>query len=445
MRNLLYYTRINSFLARCAFQLALATFIASVASAQVTQGVYYIIINSGTGLVLDVGGANNSAQVHQSLLNGSTTQMWTFNNVVGTSEYTIGNYSGNNSYVLDVPGGSPNNGIVIQLWSANGFAQQNWELVAVPGTAFFNIRNVDTGLVLDIPSDSTANGTPVQQWVANNNAQQNWKLLPYSAGAGSSSNAVITYSIINVGTGLVLQSDPGRPLYEQTPSGDLNQQWQFFPGTSSPYFTIGVTGLPNGVNNTGSGNSYAVIDVPSGATNNGAQIQTWTPAKTPQQNWQIVPIPGTQAYTLVNQRSGLVLDATNDSNTPGTRVQQWQSNGGVAQQWMLVSSIQAGGSGIASGCSRSTCSSQCSKANSTCTYGNGNKQTCAQNAIDELNSCVASCGTPGSQAAAYCAHDCIVYNQNALDACQQGSQNVSQACSAEQQSCQSNCSQCPNP
>lgn len=52
-------------------------------------------------------------------------------------------------------------------------------------------------------------------------------------------------------------------------------------------------------------------------------------------------VPGAR-YVLVNSRSGLCLDVTNGSLSPGGRVQQWTCNGLAPQEWRL----QPGGGGV---------------------------------------------------------------------------------------------------
>ncbi len=407
------------------------------ASAQVSPGIGYIIVNAGTGLVLDVSGTANGAQVRQSPLSSAISETWFFTPIPNSSEYTL--HSENSGYVLDVPQGSFVNGVSMQLWLANGYPQQNWILSAVPGTSFFNIKNAYTGLVLDIPGGSTASGTVVQQWSANNFPQQNWELLPIQT-----PGSIITYFIMNVGTGLALEHTT-RQVLEEPSSTMFDEQWQLFPVPNSPYFTIGSPTSFSAIGGTTDGGAYGVLDVPGGATNNGALIQWYPPTKTPQQNWLPIPIVGTPYYTILNQRSGLVLDATGDARIAGTQIQQWQANGGQAQQWMLVSTMQPSSGNGGSGCSFNSCNSQCNQAYSSCTANSQSGASCSQNAMIDLNVCNSTCDQTTQNGVVGCQQSCIIFSQNNLNACQAGSQYVTQACSAEQQGCQTSCNQCPNP
>lgn len=100
----------------------------------------------------------------------------------------------------------------------------------------------------------------------------------------------------------------------------------------------GTTQLPEGegvyVISTALGNDK-VIDIAGGSMDNFANVQLWRNANVKQQKFEITYNKELNAYTIKAIHSNKVLDVANGGSSNGTNVQQYESNGTVAQQWIL--------------------------------------------------------------------------------------------------------------
>ncbi|MBS2966827.1 RICIN domain-containing protein, partial [Actinocrinis puniceicyclus] len=121
--------------------------------------------------------STNGDNVQLWTCNGSVQQNWTFHPVAGNPGwYTITNgYAG---LCLDASNSTsgPNpttNGDNVQLWTCNGYTQQEWQY-----TAGNTLKNYYGGLLLDATNNSTTNpsqnGDNVQLWSAANGTNQIW-------------------------------------------------------------------------------------------------------------------------------------------------------------------------------------------------------------------------------------------------------------------------------
>jgi len=74
--------------------------------------------------------------------------------------------------------------------------------------------------------------------------------------------------------------------------------------------------------------TQTVVDLSSGSSTNGTQVQGWHQhpfdhGDAYNQLWYIQPIPGAGSYTLYNLKSGTVLDLSDGGSAEGTQVQGW--------------------------------------------------------------------------------------------------------------------------
>lgn len=93
----------------------------------------------------------------------------------GSGYYYIQNL--HSGLVLDDTNWSTSNGTIMQQWAqGNGQANQEWSLQSA-GNGYYYIQNRYSGLVLDDTNGSTSNGTLIQQWAEySGNANQEWTL-----------------------------------------------------------------------------------------------------------------------------------------------------------------------------------------------------------------------------------------------------------------------------
>ncbi len=87
--------------------------------------------------------------------------------------------------VLDVRDASLTDGAIIQWWDDNGGWQQHWRLeptgldqyALADDIPYLKIVNRLSGKVLDVSGGSTQNGTVLQQWTDLGNIQQRWQIF----------------------------------------------------------------------------------------------------------------------------------------------------------------------------------------------------------------------------------------------------------------------------
>jgi endo-1,4-beta-xylanase len=117
-------------------------------------------------------GSGNKKPAYAAVLSalGGTT---TGGGIVSGTVYSLGNAAAGR--VLDVPGSQTANGTLVQVWDANGGANQQWR-ASQNSDGSYTLTNVASGRALEIPGGQSANGTPVQVWDSNNNANQHWNL-----------------------------------------------------------------------------------------------------------------------------------------------------------------------------------------------------------------------------------------------------------------------------
>jgi len=79
--------------------------------------------------------------------------------------------------VLDVPGGSLDNGVQIQQFTDNGGTNQHWQLLPAGNGAFY-IMSEASQKVLDVPGFAAGDGVIIQQFQFNGGPNQQWRLVP---------------------------------------------------------------------------------------------------------------------------------------------------------------------------------------------------------------------------------------------------------------------------
>ncbi|HLI69794.1 MAG TPA: RICIN domain-containing protein [Ktedonobacteraceae bacterium] len=201
-----------------------------------------------------------------------------FKNPDGSDVLVVYNGGGSNTFQVEwnneafsytLPAGAA----VTFKWTANGSAPTPTP-TSVPGSGYYYIQNLHSGLVLDDTNGSTSNGTLVQQWAES--------------------------------------------------SGDANQEWIFVSAGGGYYYIMNL-------------HSGLALDDTNGSTSNGTQVQLWAQYNgDTNQEWNFVSAGGGYYY-IMNLHSGLALDDTNGSTSNGTIMQLWtQYNGNANQEWRLV-------------------------------------------------------------------------------------------------------------
>lgn len=130
-------------------------------------------INKATGLFLDIVGASDSVQANLDayLPNGSAAQKFTLHQVTEfLSEGAFSFESATASKVLDVAGGSVEDGAPVQLYTSNDTLAQKWYVSKVAGLDnTFKIECIGSAKVLSLADDGklvqqTSSGADSQRW-----------------------------------------------------------------------------------------------------------------------------------------------------------------------------------------------------------------------------------------------------------------------------------------
>lgn len=132
----------------------------------------YRLLNQHNGLALDAfaKGTTNGTPIDQWAWNSGSNQEWALTNI-GSGVYTIvGLQSG-----LYVYAPSTGQGTFTELYQKNSATSQEWTIQAASGNpGYFTLTGVQSGRNLDDYDDATTNGTRVDIWSANGDADQNW-------------------------------------------------------------------------------------------------------------------------------------------------------------------------------------------------------------------------------------------------------------------------------
>lgn len=146
------------------------------ADASIPNGTYFIRMASAPNHVLDVSGGSHE--------DGANIQIWE-NSDCGAQKWEI-TQNGNGTYsivnaasgkALDVLNGNPSSGANIQQWSKNGSAAQSWKIQYEPG-GFKLVSSLNSSIVLDVSGGYSANGTNVQVYSDNNTSSQRFTFEP---------------------------------------------------------------------------------------------------------------------------------------------------------------------------------------------------------------------------------------------------------------------------
>ena len=283
-----------------------------------------------SSLVLDVenGSANDYANIWVYGDNGTSAQVFSFVNTTpevapcddilpkGWFELAA---SSNPSFVVDVNSASKENGVNVQLYSANGSLAQTYKFVYHDG--YYSIVAASSGKSLDVADGDLIPPSNVQQWASDSsNANQLFSVIANEDGS---------YTFINKATGLALDisgnaMSNGANIQVYTPNGSVAQRF---------VLRERVDVLPEGVYDISpvAGSSRS-LDVKNGSRSDGAAIQVYEGNGTLAQKWLLRLVEGAEnVYVLENLGSGFLLTALEDGS-----VVQSAAAGNDMQSWVPV-------------------------------------------------------------------------------------------------------------
>ena len=245
----------------------------------------------------------------------------------------------NPSQVLDVPSGSLDSGVAMQLYSRNDTDAQTFEFEKT-GDGYYAIRNMKSGLYLSLYTTwaELRNGTAVTQQSWYDGLSQKWCVKPVGNGQYIISSAMDCSMVLDVSGGV---ASNGSAVQAYADNGTAAQRWSLSPAKTlrqrlDELAAANAGALAPGTYSVASalGSSH-VLDAAGAGTADGTAAQLYSANGTDAQAW-VVEDAGGGYVTVRNAASGLALDVPAADASSGARLQLWTPNGSWAQKWVAV-------------------------------------------------------------------------------------------------------------
>lgn len=140
-----------------------------------TGGHTYQLTARHSGMAVAVKGASKdvgASIVQAPFKSTGTNDNWSFKST-SNGYYSIVNQ--NSGLVLNVRGGTGNNGAYVIQWRLSNRDNDDW-CFQDAGDGYYNIKARHSGKYLDVFGARKTAGTPLHQWTRNNGPNQDWKL-----------------------------------------------------------------------------------------------------------------------------------------------------------------------------------------------------------------------------------------------------------------------------
>lgn len=240
------------------------------------------------------------------------------------------------SFVLDVQAASNAAGTNVQLWEGNGSAAQTW-YISGDADGSYTIESVCSGLFLDVQWASRDVGANVWQYSASSTPAQKWKLVERTLEASREAGQAPSYSFVSECNGLALDvsgaiTENGSNIQCYTPNA-----------TAAQGFVLQKTrALPEGI--------YAIkafsdqskmVEVKWGLRSDGAGIDLYTWNGSPAQKWKTT-MDSEGFYSFESVCSGLMLASADAAGGFATQTARFDSAATDAQKWKLSGNPSGG-------------------------------------------------------------------------------------------------------
>lgn len=239
----------------------------------------------------------------------------------------------NDSYVLDVSGGSRENHANVQLYTRNDSNAQKW-IISHDAKGYLVLTNAGSLKVLDVNNAAIQNGANIQQYEPNNSKAQKWIGIRQSDGSITFVSALDKDKCMDLSGGTA-KNGSNIQLYESNNS--KAQRWILSQKTLTAELAEAHQGdVKDGIYVIKSAvNQAYVLDISGGSKSNRANVQLYEGNGTNAQKWKISH-DANGYLTITNVGSSRVLDVNNASTANSTNIQQYDSNGSKAQKWIAV-------------------------------------------------------------------------------------------------------------
>lgn len=325
------------------------------------QKGYYTIKNCGSNLYLGISTNWNTMANYNRLVQGvdSSSKAAQFVFTKNSKGQWIISSAWDSKYVIDLYGGSTNNGSAIQIFANNNSQAQAWKLMKVKNVreemdelasknkntlsdgTYFISSSKNTSYVLDVSNGSKNNFGNIWLFKNNGTVAQAWTVKHDSKG-------YVTF--INVGSNKAIDVYDGKTknyqnISQYTSNNSYAQKWI-------------VTKDSMGYKIMSAIDKNYVLDLYNGSVNNGTNIQVYQSNGTVAQRWKfdkyVKPTVETarqkmdkmakeynaniteSTYVISNYtQAKYVLDVSNGSKNSGANVWVFQSNNTNAQKWKV--------------------------------------------------------------------------------------------------------------
>lgn len=286
-----------------------------------SESVYAIVSKCGN-LYIDLGATNTKNGQALQLKNETDLKNQQFILVNQTPTKNIKQISDGiyqitlkSNRVIDVSGGSRNNGANVQIWDNAKVQQQKFRLERINNTNYYKITAVHSAKVLDVQGGSSNCGANVNQYTSNGTDAQSWLLKDCGNGY---------YNIISKVNGLCLDVESGN-----TSRNGANIQLYYSNGTDAQKFKLTpINMINNGTYEIETKlNSNMVADVAGGSKADGGNVQLWTADNVNQQKFVLTAL-SSDTYKIIAKHSNKALTASANNvyqaNYTGNDNQKWQ-------------------------------------------------------------------------------------------------------------------------
>ncbi|MFD8654304.1 non-reducing end alpha-L-arabinofuranosidase family hydrolase [Streptomyces mirabilis] len=202
-------------------------------AATVDTSASYVLVNRGSGKVLDVVGASTAdgAGLTQWPRTDSANQQFRFVDSGGGYYRLKAQHSGK---VLDVLNYSTADHADIAQWSDAGGTNQQFRLADSPD-GYVRLINRNSGKAVEVENASTADGAKVVQYSDWGGANQQWQLVRVGAGSGGALPSTFRWSSSGVLAGPKPDAQhPDAAAIKDFSIVRYNNQWLTFATTASP-------------------------------------------------------------------------------------------------------------------------------------------------------------------------------------------------------------------
>lgn len=229
---------------------------------------------------------------------------------------------------LDLYGAWDTSGNRLQLYARHdGDAQQ---VRLLPYGENWYMQFILTGKCIDRRGAGTTNGTEIIQWDKNTGQAQNWRFVEdgntVTVGGVEYPSYTIMHPTLEMALAVNGSIASGSKLQLYSANGADSQRWVLIPQNPIPDGTYKVfTPLK----------TTMMLDVASGSTAKGANVQIYSDNDTNAQKWVVTTDKTTGISKIANPVTGYVLDDYNASTDVGANIIMWEYHGGQGQQWVI--------------------------------------------------------------------------------------------------------------